>query len=94
MWVTVLPMLFVFCTTSTAAVEMFKGQMSQVANQIQNAQDHRNWPLLINSAVEAALILAMLLSAMIVMVAAAIRICRSQNIFSPMIVASEDAPAI
>jgi carbon starvation protein len=80
LWVTVLPMLFVFATTSTAAVEMFNGQMSQVANQIQNAPDKRNWPLLLNSVIEAALILAMLLSAMIVMIAAAIRIWRMQGI--------------
>jgi carbon starvation protein len=78
LWVTVLPMLFVFATTSTAAVEMFNGQMSQVANQIQNAPDKRNWPLLLNSVIEAALILSMLLSAMLVMIAAAIRIWRSQ----------------
>jgi carbon starvation protein len=78
LWITVLPMLFVFATTSTAAVEMFNGQMSQVINQIQNAPDKRNWPLLINSVIEAALILAMLLCAIIVITGSAARIWLSQ----------------
>ncbi|HWB52629.1 MAG TPA: carbon starvation protein A [Tepidisphaeraceae bacterium] len=79
LWLTVLPMLFVFSTTSTAAVEMFNGQMSQVTNQIQNSPDVRNWPLLINSAIEAALILAMLLCAMIVMLAGAMRVWQAST---------------
>src|SRR5205823_923211 len=77
LWVTVGPMIVVFTTTSTAALQMFEAQRIQFVNQLNNTGAARNVSLLINSAVQGALILAMLACAMIVIVAGAGKILKS-----------------
>jgi carbon starvation protein len=76
LWVTVGPMIVVFTTTSTAAVRMFQGQLSQFTNQLANSGGTRNVTLMINSGMQAALIVAMLACAIIVIVAGAARVLR------------------
>jgi carbon starvation protein CstA len=77
LWVTVGPMIIVFTTTSTAALQMFQGQLSQFLNQLNNTGPARNVPLLINSGVQGALILAMLACAIIVIIAGATKVLRT-----------------
>jgi carbon starvation protein len=74
LWVTVLPMIVVLTTTSSAAVQMLAAQVTGVTTQLGNPANTRNWTLLINAAVQAVLIAAMLLSTLIVIIGAAARV--------------------
>ncbi len=60
LWVTILPMLLVMTTTSTAAVEMLIGQWQGFVTQWHNTGSARNFGLMVNSAVQGLLIVLML----------------------------------
>jgi len=77
--VTAAPLLVVMTTTSTAAVQMLQGQLNGFLTQWHNAPDVRNWTLLVNSGVQAALILAMLACGIIVILAAAMKVWTATN---------------
>jgi carbon starvation protein len=77
LWVTVLPMLFVMTTTSTAAVQMFGGQIDAIVQQIRNAPDVRNLKTLFNASVTAGAIAVVVISGYIVIISSAIRIWTS-----------------
>src|SRR4051812_12481264 len=68
LWVTVLPMLFVMVTTGTAAAQMLGSQVDALASALRNG----NWRVI--HFLQPALILAMLVSAAIVVFAAVVRI--------------------
>jgi carbon starvation protein len=74
LWVTVVPMMVVLTTTSSAAVQMLAAQVTGVTTQLGNPANTRNWTTLINAAVQATLIAAMLLSTLIVIIGAAARV--------------------
>src|SRR5438093_74194 len=74
LWVTVLPMLFVMTTTSTAGAQMFLGQLDALWTQIQNAPEVRNVKTLVNACVTAGAIAVVIVSGYIVIISAAIRI--------------------
>jgi nitrate/nitrite-specific signal transduction histidine kinase len=74
-------MLFVMTTTSTAAVQMFIGQLDTFKTQLHNGAG-RNWTTLINSGVEGALLVGILACAIIIIVAAAIKIWNVTGGFS------------
>jgi carbon starvation protein len=74
LWVTVLPLLVVATTTSTAAVQMFLGQVDGIRTQLANAPGVRNNTLLVNAIVQAACIALMMTTGYIVILSAAIRI--------------------
>jgi carbon starvation protein len=73
LWVTVLPMIFVMATTSSAAVPMFIGQLDTFRTQLSNG-DARNWTTMFNSLVQGTLILAMLVCGIIVILLGAAKI--------------------
>jgi carbon starvation protein len=74
LWVTVLPILFVTTTTSTAAVNMLMGQIDGIVTQLGKESGTRNVGIIVNSTLQAGSILAMLICAAIVMIGAARRI--------------------
>jgi carbon starvation protein len=73
LWVTAVPLSVVMITTSTAAVQMFIAQVNTFTTQLSNGPN-RNWTLFINSGVQGLLILAMLACAIIIIIAAAMKI--------------------
>ncbi len=79
LWVTVVPLCVVMTTTSTAAVQMFIGQLNTFTTQLGNAPGVRNTTLLINSGVQGLLIAAMLGCGIIVILSAARRIWIQTN---------------
>jgi carbon starvation protein len=79
LWVTLIPMAVVFTTTSSAAVLMIQGQLSQILNQIANEPAARNYQLLFDSIVRGSLIVGMLAATIIIMVAGAMRIMKATN---------------
>jgi carbon starvation protein len=79
LWVTVLPIAFVTATTSTAAVQMFMGQIDGIVTQLNKAPGTRNVGTLVNATLQAGAILAMMISSAIVMIGAAIRIWRATS---------------
>jgi carbon starvation protein len=74
LWVTVVPMMVVMCTTGSAAVFMLTGHVRGIRAQLALPPDARNMTSLFNTSVQAALILAMLVCAAVVVVGAALRI--------------------
>jgi carbon starvation protein len=80
LWVTALPLAVVMITTSTAAVQMFIAQVNTFTTQLSNGTN-RNWTLFINSGVQGLLILAMLACAIIIIIAAAMKIWRTTDGF-------------
>ncbi len=74
-WVTLLPMIAVMTTTSTAAVYMFIGQQTTFVTQWQNKTPDKT--VLLNSAVQGLLILGMLVCGVIVIISALIRIAKT-----------------
>jgi carbon starvation protein CstA len=80
LWVTALPLVVVMTTTSTAAVQMFIAQTNTFTTQLSNG-DNRNWTLFINSGVQGLLILAMLACAIIIIIAAAMKIWKTTDGF-------------
>lgn len=76
LWATVLPMCFVCTTTTSAAVLMLQGQIAQISNQLHNAPAVRNQTLLVNTTIQASLLVALLACTFIVLLAGAIRIWR------------------
>jgi carbon starvation protein len=76
LWVTVIPMCFVCTTTTSAAVLMLQGYLAQIANQLHNAPEVRNHSLLVNSVIQASLIVALMGCTLIVLWAGAVRIWR------------------
>ena len=79
LWVTVLPMLFVATTTSTAGMQMFAGQTEAIRTQLANSAGVRNNTVLFNALLQAICIGAMLVSGFIVIIFAAIRIWKTTN---------------
>ncbi|HEY1628467.1 MAG TPA: carbon starvation CstA family protein, partial [Tepidisphaeraceae bacterium] len=77
LWVTLIPMLFVFTTTSTGAVEQFATHLTTVRTQLANASP--NWTTLINSAVTASLILLMEVCTVFIILAAAAKVWRTSG---------------
>ena len=77
-WVTIVPMAFVYTTTTTAAVTMFKTQVISIRTQLENT----GWTLanakLIDSTVQLALNIVMLLCTLIMVTATA------RRVFSPL----------
>ena len=67
-------MLVVATTTSTAAARMLAGQLDGFFTQLHNTGAARNLTAMINSGVQAALILSMLACAAVVIVAGAVRV--------------------
>jgi carbon starvation protein len=91
LWVTVIPMCLVCTTTTSAAVLMLQGYIAQITNQLHNAPEVRNHALLVNTIIQAALIVALLSCTLIILTAGAIRIWRATSAPAP----SEDAvPAV
>ncbi|HVT91014.1 MAG TPA: carbon starvation protein A [Tepidisphaeraceae bacterium] len=80
-WATTLPMAFVFITTSTGAVYQFIGRLDTVRTQL--AKPAPDWTLTINNGVTATLLVAMQACAVIVIIAAAMRIWKATNGFHP-----------
>ncbi len=74
LWVTMVPMAVVVVTTCSAAVFMLQGHVRGIRAQLNLVPDARNFTSLLNTSVQAALILAMLLCATIVVVGALVRI--------------------
>jgi len=74
LWVTILPMLLVGTTTSTAAVQLFIGQIDAIRTQLNNAPAIRNSALLFNASLQAFCIGSMMLSGYVVIIAAARKI--------------------
>jgi carbon starvation protein len=74
-WITLLPMMLVMTTTSTAAVYMLIGQKTTFVTQWNNATPDRT--IMINSAVQGLLILGMLACGFIVIIGALIRISKT-----------------
>jgi carbon starvation protein len=81
LWVTLIPMLFVFTTTSTGAVDQFMGHLTTVRTQLANPST--NWTMLINSAVTAALIFLMEFCTIFIILAAAAKVWRATGGFAP-----------
>jgi carbon starvation protein len=79
LWVTAVPLAVVMTTTSSAAVLMFIVQLDGVTTQLHNAPESRNYTTLINAAIQAALILAMMVAGIIVVLASARRIWTTTN---------------
>jgi carbon starvation protein len=73
LWVTLVPMAVVMTTTSTAAVELLVAQLDTLRVQANNALSFQN-AVLVNSAVTASLIVAMLGCTILIIAAAAGRI--------------------
>src|SRR5438552_1829597 len=74
LWVTVLPMLVVMTTTSTAAVEMFLAQLDGIRTQLGNhALSFWKNQVLINAILQASCIAAMVISGFIVILSAAMK---------------------
>ncbi len=78
LWVTVLPLCVVMTTTSTAAVQMFTGQLDTFRTQLANGRSANFW-VMFNSGLQGSLILAMLACAIIIILAAASRIWTRTN---------------
>jgi carbon starvation protein len=76
LWVTLLPMCVVCTTTTTAAVLMLKGYVDQIVNQMGLDAAVRNHTLLVNSFIQAALIVGLLTCTLVILVMGAIRIWR------------------
>ena len=74
LWVTVAPMVFVFTTTSTGAVQKLIGKYQALNAQFALESGSRNWNTIFNASVETALIAAMLLCTIIIISQAGIRI--------------------
>jgi carbon starvation protein CstA len=77
-WVTVIPMTVVLITTCSAAVVMLGGLQTTWATQMAKPTPDRT--LLFNVALQAALILAMLLCTAIIVAAGAVRIARRRDV--------------
>jgi carbon starvation protein len=88
LWVTVLPMLAVMTTTSTAAVELLIGQINGFLTQLKNEGDARKTTQMINSLVQGLLILSMLVCGLTVIISAAIRVWKTS------IVSGRDTPLV
>ena len=80
-WATVVPMLFVFTTTSTGAVVQFVGHLDTVRTQLSKTTGI-DWLTLTNSAVTATLLLAMEACAVIIIIAGAIKVWKVTNGFT------------
>jgi len=76
LWITIIPMCVVLLTTSTAAVQMFMGQIETIRTQLNLLPPARNASLLINSIIQAILTVSMIACADIVVIASAIKIYR------------------
>ncbi len=83
LWVTVTPMLVVATTTGTASARMLAGHLDVLATQWSNPPAALRTTILINSGVQAALILAMLICGAIVVVSSAIKIWSVTNGLQP-----------
>ncbi|HEX3356466.1 MAG TPA: carbon starvation protein A [Tepidisphaeraceae bacterium] len=79
LWVTVLPMLFVMTTTSTAAVQLFLGQVDGIRVQWGNGTPFFQNNVLVNAIIEAACIAAMMVSGFVVIITAGMRVWKSTN---------------
>ena len=79
LWVTVLPMLFVITTTSTAAVQMFVGQMDGIRAQLALAAGARNNTLLINASIQAFCIALMMVTGYIVIIFSAMKLWKTTS---------------
>jgi carbon starvation protein len=79
LWVTVLPMLFVMTTTSSAGVQMLLGQIDGIRTQLSNAPAVRNTTTLFNAILMASCIIAIMLSGIIVIITAAMKIWSVTN---------------
>jgi carbon starvation protein len=79
LWVTVLPMLFVIVTTSSAAAQMFLGQLDGITTQLHNPPATRDWTTLFNACVTAGAIAAIMISSYIVILAAAMKIWKTTS---------------
>ena len=78
LWVTVLPLLFVMTTTSTAAMQLLAGQIDGIRMQLASGAA-RNNALLINASIQAFCISLMMVSGVIIILFAAIRIWKVTN---------------
>ena len=74
MWVSVLPMLAVFTTTSSAAVLMLHGQIDGIRTQLGNTGFSFTNVTLLNALLQATLIIVMLICALIVLAGSAAKI--------------------
>jgi carbon starvation protein len=79
LWVTVIPMLVVMTTTSSAAVFMLQGHVRGIRTQLELAPAARNVTTLSNSMIQAGIILALLICALTVILGAAARIWRGTS---------------
>src|SRR5262249_38054294 len=78
LWVTVIPLLFVMTTTSTAAMQLLSGQIDGIRVQLGNGAN-RNNALLINASIQAFCISLMMVSGVIVILSSAIRIWKTTS---------------
>ena len=84
LWVTVLPMLFVFTTTTTGAVEQFMTHLTTIRTQLA-IPTGRNWTTLINSSVTASLIVLMELCTVVIILAAVRKVWQSTSDAAPQV---------
>jgi carbon starvation protein CstA len=77
LWVTLVPMAVVFTTTSSAAVFMLQGYVSQISNQLHNPPGARNGTLLFNSVVQASILVGLMACTLVILIAGAARALRS-----------------
>jgi carbon starvation protein len=82
LWVTVLPMTFVFITTSAGAVDQFIGKLDTIQTQLSKPGDIDKI-VLFNSCVTAGLLVLTELCAIIIIVASAIKIWNVTGGFRP-----------
>jgi carbon starvation protein len=76
LWVTVAPMVVVMTTTSTAALYLLGAQIDTIRTQLANATRTSN-ALLVNASITSVLLVAMLACALIIVIAAGVRIMGS-----------------
>jgi carbon starvation protein len=79
LWATVIPILFVATTTTSASVLQLMGLIDGITTQLGKPADQRNMTVLFNSTLQAGAIVAMLLCAAIVILGAAARIWSATN---------------
>ncbi|HEX8524898.1 MAG TPA: carbon starvation protein A [Tepidisphaeraceae bacterium] len=78
LWVTVVPMVVVMTTTSTAAIYILLAQIDTIRAQLDNATRASN-AVLVNASITASLLVAMLVCTMIIIVGAGVRIVSQQQ---------------
>jgi carbon starvation protein len=80
LWATVLPMMFVFTTTSTGAVYQFLGRFDTVRTQLAKTSGI-DWTILVNSSVTGILLVLMELCTIVIILSAARKIWSSTDGF-------------